>query len=65
MAKTITEQIREQAKKSGMTVHKLAIEAKLDRMIVYRFMDGGDILSRNLDAIAEVLRLKIVKQKKI
>ena len=63
MAKTITEQIREEAKKSGMTAHKLAIEAKLDRMIVYRFMDGGDILSRNLDAIAEILKLRIAKKK--
>lgn len=64
MAKTITEQIRDEAKKSGMTAHKLAIEAKLDRMIVYRFMDGGDILSRNLDSIAQVLGLKISKSKK-
>lgn len=63
MAKTITEQIRDYAKKSGMSAHKLAIEAKLDRMVVYRFMDGGDIISRNLDAIAEVLKLKIKKNK--
>ncbi len=63
MAKTLSEQIREYAKQSGMSTHKLAIEAKLDRLIVYRFMDGGDILSRNLDAIAEVLKLCIKKQK--
>ena len=63
MAKTISEQIREYAKKSGMSAHRLAIEAKLDRMIVYRFMDGGDILSRNLDAIAEVLQVTIKKAK--
>ena len=63
MAKSLSEQIREYAKKSGMSPHKLALEAKLDRMIVYRFMDGGDILSRNIDSIAEVLSLSIKKNK--
>ena len=59
MPKTFSDQVRDYVRKSDLSLYRLALEAKVDNQVVRRFMDGGAITTPKLDAIAEVLGLKV------
>ena len=64
MEKSISEQVREYVKLSGLSLYKLSNQAGIGHKIVHRFVaEEGDILTSNLDAICKVLHIKATQKK--
>ena len=56
---TFSDQIRRAIEGSGLSRYRIAQETGVDQASLSRFMAGSGITTTTLDAIAEVLRLKV------
>ena len=57
-----SEQLRQAIRRSGITSYRLAQESGVDESSLSKFMRGGAMTTRSLDAIAEVLRFRLEMQ---
>ena len=64
MSKKLTDQLREAIRESGMSGYAICKELGIQRSALSRFLNGERGLSmENLDAIGELLKLRITKTK--
>ncbi len=62
MQKTISEQIKEHIKKSGISLYRLSIDSGVGLRVLTRFVnEGSDMKASNLDKLCEALSLTISK----
>lgn len=62
MQKTISEQIKEHIKKSGISLYRLSIDSGVGLRVLTRFVnEGSDMKASNLDKLCDTLGLTISK----
>ena len=56
---SFTDQVRRAIQRSGITRYRLSVESGVDQAALSRFMNGTGVTTLTLDALAEVLRMKV------
>jgi len=54
-----SDQLRKAVSTSGLTRYRIAQEAKISQASLSRFMAGSGLTTKTLDALADVLRLRV------